>query len=275
MCPFYDFGFTNLIRYPTVGKKENDNTMTNTIQTFNSNNSGVRTVIDENKTTWWCAKDVCVVLGFRNSYEGTKYLDNDEITTYPDNSSGQIRHLKFVSDAGFLSLILRSRHPEAKKLKRWVTHDILPTIRKTGSFSVRSQSDLTEMDEEERLMVSERLYRIEKKLDMIAYALFNRKTIEDNADLPTIVGFARTLEGVNSMKVHSRLVQMGYLYRRGTKYKAFARYRDRLFRETYNPYFGTYDIRLTAEGRDFVRHLYRTGQLTMKKGWRCLESPVC
>ena len=145
--------------------------MTNTIKTSNSNKGGMRTVIDENKTTWWCAKDVCAVLGFRNSYEGTKYLDNDEITTYPDNSSGQIRHLKFVSDAGFLSLMLRSRHPEAKKLRRWVTHDVLPTIRKTGSFPVRSQSDLTQVDEEERLMVSERLERIEKKLYMIAQAL--------------------------------------------------------------------------------------------------------
>jgi prophage antirepressor-like protein len=83
---------------------------------------------------WFVAKDVCGVLGYRDTNDGTRYLDSDEVATCPDNSSGQVRNVKIINEPGLYSLILRSRKPEAKKFKRWVTHSVLPAIRKTGGY---------------------------------------------------------------------------------------------------------------------------------------------
>lgn len=68
---------------------------------------------------WFVAKDICDVLGYRDTNDGTKYLDPDEIQTCSDQSSGQVRHIKVVSESGMYSLVLRSRKPEARRFKKW------------------------------------------------------------------------------------------------------------------------------------------------------------
>ena len=85
---------------------------------------------------WFVAKDVTDALGFRDANDGTKYLEDDEISTCPDNTSGQVRHIKLINESGLYSLILRSRKPEAKAFKKWVTAEVLPSIRKTGGYIV-------------------------------------------------------------------------------------------------------------------------------------------
>jgi len=95
---------------------------------------------DEEGNPWFVDKDICRILGFRDTHDGTKYLDSDEVSTCPDNSSGQVRHIKIINEPGLYSLILRSRKPEAKAFKRWVTHgseaadEVLPTIRKNTTL---------------------------------------------------------------------------------------------------------------------------------------------
>lgn len=84
---------------------------------------------------WFVAKDVCDVLEIRNNRSSIASLDEDEKNTVHivDGSSGNPEHV-VVSEAGLYSLILRSRKPEAKAFKRWVTHEVLPSIRKTGAY---------------------------------------------------------------------------------------------------------------------------------------------
>jgi len=83
---------------------------------------------------WWVAKDVCGVLGLGNITEALRGLDEDELTSEVLMSGGQGRQMLIVSEPGLYSLILRSRKPEAKAFKRWVTHDILPMIRAFGFY---------------------------------------------------------------------------------------------------------------------------------------------
>lgn len=83
---------------------------------------------------WWVASDVCAVLGIQNPTDALTRLDDDEKGTLDSTEGGPGRRI--VSEAGLYSLILGSRKPEAKEFKRWVTHDVLPTIRKTGTYSV-------------------------------------------------------------------------------------------------------------------------------------------
>src|SRR5690348_3135961 len=103
-------------------------------QIFIYEGAQVRTVIIDGQPHW-VAKDVCDILGFVNLSETIKRLDEDEvISNEVTDSLGRNQQTNVVTESGLYSLILGSRKPEAKAFKRWVTHEVLPTIRKTGSY---------------------------------------------------------------------------------------------------------------------------------------------
>ena len=83
---------------------------------------------------WWVAKDVCEVLGIRNSRDAVSRLDDDEKGVGKTDTLGGSQELVVVSEPGLYKLIARSNKPEAKTFLRWVTHDVLPSIRATGSY---------------------------------------------------------------------------------------------------------------------------------------------
>lgn len=90
---------------------------------------------DRNGDLWFVAKDVCAVLGLVNSRKATADLDEDErdCVTISD-AIGRDRETTIISEPGFWKLIQRSRKPEAKRLDRFVRHEVLPQIRKTGRY---------------------------------------------------------------------------------------------------------------------------------------------
>lgn len=116
--------------------------MTNTsLQVFNSEDFGNVRALAINGEPWFVAKDVCDALGIRT---GTirSILDEDEVSTLNVNSidigigpefGG--RSPLIITEGGLYSLIMRSRKPEAKSFKRWVTHDVLPSIRRHGMYA--------------------------------------------------------------------------------------------------------------------------------------------
>ena len=100
---------------------------------FDFHGQAVRTV-DVHGEPWFVARDVCAVLGINNPRQAASYLDHDEKGVITSDTPGGPQDLATVSEAGLYSLILRSRKPEAKAFKRWVTHDVLPEIRKRGQY---------------------------------------------------------------------------------------------------------------------------------------------
>lgn len=91
---------------------------------------------------WFVNVDVCRCLDIANPRSSVALLDEDERDVHTmDTPSGQQR-IGIISEAGLYSLILRSRKPEAKAFKRWVTHEVLPTLRRTGPYSVPAQRAL-------------------------------------------------------------------------------------------------------------------------------------
>lgn len=106
------------------------------LQEFNFNGSAVRVQCDEKGEPWFIAKDVADVLAYSDTQAMTRRLDDDEQETCTDNSSGQVRRITIINESGLYSAILGSTKPEAKAFKRWVTHEVLPSIRKTGSYGV-------------------------------------------------------------------------------------------------------------------------------------------
>lgn len=106
----------------------------NELTVFNYGESPIRTM-QQNGEIWWVLADVCKVLGIKNSRKAATQLDEDEknTVTFSDGIPGN-PNKTIINEPGLYSLILRSNKPEAKAFKRWVTHEVLPTIRKTGSY---------------------------------------------------------------------------------------------------------------------------------------------
>ena len=104
-------------------------------QVFNYNSSEVRTVMRDGEP-WFCLVDVCRVLDLSSPHKVAERLDRDELTGIKVRSGGQTREMTFINESGLYSVILRSDKPEAKPFRKWVTSEVLPTIRKTGGYGV-------------------------------------------------------------------------------------------------------------------------------------------
>jgi prophage antirepressor-like protein len=83
---------------------------------------------------WFVAADVCAALDLNNTSMAVSGLDDDERGVSEVDTRGGKQSVTVISESGLYSLVLRSRKPEAKQFKRWITHDVLPAIRKTGSY---------------------------------------------------------------------------------------------------------------------------------------------
>lgn len=92
----------------------------------------VRTVMVDNEP-WFVAKDVCDCLELSNATISVGRLDEDEVTKF--NLGGLTGECNVVNEYGLYSLVLGSRKPEAKTFKRWITHEVLPSLRKTGTYT--------------------------------------------------------------------------------------------------------------------------------------------
>ena len=103
------------------------------IKIFERQEFGQVRVVDVDGEPWFVAKDVCDCLEL-DLASGARGLDDDEKGLHTMQTPGGAQEMSIISEAGLYSLILRSRKPEAKEFKRWVTHDILPSIRKTGGY---------------------------------------------------------------------------------------------------------------------------------------------
>nr|UVM97167.1 MAG: antirepressor protein KilAC domain protein [Bacteriophage sp.] len=112
------------------------------IQTFNFNALTLRTLTDENGDPWFVAKDACDVLGYTNASKAiSDHVDpEDKLNNESLSSLGQ-RGGWLVNESGLYSLILSSKLPTAKEFKRWVTHEVLPTIRKHGIYATEATID--------------------------------------------------------------------------------------------------------------------------------------
>lgn len=100
------------------------------LQMFNFENQNVR-VVQKNNEPWFVAKDVCDVLEIKNTSDALKRLDDDERSRFNLGRQGETN---IINEYGLYSLVLASRKPEAKLFKRWITHEVIPSIRKHGAY---------------------------------------------------------------------------------------------------------------------------------------------
>lgn len=109
--------------------------MDNSLQVFNSEDFGNIRALTINSEPWFVASDIAKALGYRMASDMTRRLDEDEKDTRSMRTPSGEQDMTIITEAGMYSAILGSKLPEAKAFKRWVTHDVLPSIRKHGMYA--------------------------------------------------------------------------------------------------------------------------------------------
>lgn len=104
----------------------------NELKVFTNEECGEIRAMKRDGEAWFVAVDVCKALEIGNPSQAVKRLDEDERCTLISNEG---RQMNIVSESGLYSLVLSSRKKEAKTFKRWITHEVLPEIRKTGGYN--------------------------------------------------------------------------------------------------------------------------------------------
>lgn len=142
------------------------------IKLFEKKEFGAVRIVIRNGNPWFVAKNVCECLELGNVTEALRGLDDDEkvqLETNIINPEVGGRGTLLISEAGLYSLILRSRKPEAKAFKRWVTHDILPSIRKHGLYATEEVVDRILDDPDFGITLLQR-YKFEREQRQLAEA---------------------------------------------------------------------------------------------------------
>lgn len=126
----------------------------------------VRTVTIDGEP-WFVAKDVCDVLDLGNNRMAVDRLDDDEKDVTSIDTLGGNQTLNIVNESGLYSLVLGSRKPEAKTFKRWITHEVIPQIRKTGQYQQKpmSLSELLYQQAKLNLEMEQRMTSLETKTE--------------------------------------------------------------------------------------------------------------
>lgn len=118
--------------------------MSESIQVFNHNEFGSLRVVSDQAETMFVAADACKTLDIANSRQAMQRLDDDEKGVCSIYTPGGEQQVWCVTFPGLLSLVLGSRKPEARAYKRWVTHEVLPAIHKTGGYMAAGADETPE-----------------------------------------------------------------------------------------------------------------------------------
>ena len=201
------------------------------LQVFSYEGNEVRTV-QKGSEILWVLKDVCGILGIEKYRDAATRLDDDEREPVLVDTLGGRQEMIAVTESGLYSIILLSRKPEAKKFKRWVTHEVLPTIRRHGAYVTPAKLEelmndpdswikmLTALKEERAAKERLQLEATENKPKVI---FADAVSVSEGTIL--IGELAKILKGngieIGQNRLFEKLRQDGYLIKRkGTDYNA-------------------------------------------------------
>lgn len=184
----------------------------NDIQLYNFNGNDIR-ITDRDGNPWFVARDVCQVLGIQQAHHAVGALDDDERDTVTvTDPIGRKQTTNIVSEPGLYSLIFRSRKPEAKEFKRWVTHEVLPSIRKTGTYTMEPVSieDKLEMMAKGYLQERAKVKELEAHVEAVRPKVEQYDTFMDSDGLIKLSNLGRTF-GLKPNKFVGELREKGIL----------------------------------------------------------------
>lgn len=206
--------------------------MNNQLQVFSYEGNDVRTV-QRGDETWWVLRDVCEVLSLTTPARVAERLEEDEVSlTHIIDALGRNQETTIVSESGLYNVILRSDKPEAKNFKRWVTHEVLPTIRRHGAYLTPAKLEemMNDPDAWIKVLTALKEERAAKEQLQLQAAADKPKVVFADAvsvsDGTILIGeLAKILKGngieIGQNRLFEKLRQDGYLIKRqGTDYNA-------------------------------------------------------
>ncbi|MDT3392465.1 MAG: phage antirepressor [Bacillota bacterium] len=196
------------------------------LQNFNFEGSQVRT-IQKDSITWFAAPDVTDVLGIQNTTQAVQKLDDDERSMFNIGRQGEVN---FINEPGLYKLIGSSRKPAAKRFNRWVTHEVLPTIRKYGAYMTQEKIEEALLNPDTIINLAKQL-KSEREGRLIAEQQVNelrpKATYYDRVladkSLVTISIIAKDY-GMSGRALNKKLHDLGVIYKQGNTWLLYATY---------------------------------------------------
>lgn len=232
---------------------------------FCSNN--IRVVTDENGEPWFVAADVCAALEIGNPSDAIKRVDEEDRTLV----SIEGLQINVLSESGLYSLVLGSRKPEAKAFKRWITSEVLPSIRKTGGYSLADDPRIPKTFGQALQLAADQQRQIEAQQEQIKQmqpkADFHDEVIKQGEEL-TIREALKVIfnRSIQERQLVSWLFNQGWLCKRGKGREPTAYAIDNGYMRCRYDYLPQIHQTVlvavfTGKGVAYLRHLYKTGDL--------------
>lgn len=245
--------------------------MNNLPQVFNYKNHQVRTFLIDGEP-WWVAKDVCDILELGDTHKVMERLDEDERNTIPvTDSLGRLQETYIVNEAGLYNLILGSRKQEAKDFKRWITHEVIPQIRKTGAYSLEPRQLIAAAVIEAQKIIAEqekKIKELEPKAEFFDAVAGSKDAIDMNRAAKLI--YEETRMGRN--KLFKLLREKGVLMKDNIPYQEYIdKGYFRTIEQKYTKPDGTTHIYIKTlvyqKGLDFLRKIIKESNnvITLKR----------
>lgn len=163
----------------------------------NSEFGSIRTVTVDGEP-WFVAKDVADALGYQNSRDAIKnHVDDEDKGVAKHDTPGGTQEMTIINESGLYSLVLSSKLPSAKKFKRWVTKEVIPSIRKTGSYSAAQQDTDSTRQQIELLDAQTKFYEARTESGRLLLAI--AQAVENPAVREKLL--LKTFEGITGMKI--------------------------------------------------------------------------
>ena len=197
--------------------------MTSELKVFENPTFGRVRTVEINNEPWFVGKDVADILGYQNgSRDINRHVDEEDRhkLTRRFADSGQAREMYIINESGLYSLILSSKLPGAKEFKRWITHDVIPSIRKTGGY-IKGQETMTpdELMAKALMVAQQTLADREARISQLTVdkAIMQPKAdyFDELVERGLLTNFRETAKqlGIPPKKFVNWLIEHKYLYR--------------------------------------------------------------
>lgn len=200
------------------------------LQLFKFNGNQVRTVLIENEP-YFVGKDVADILGYERSDNAIRNrVDTEDKLTHHISASGQRRNMYIINESGLYSLILSSKLPAAKEFKRWVTKEVLPSIRKNGAYLTMEKAEEILLNPDTIINLAQQV-KNERQGRLIAEQRVNEltpkatyyDTVLANEALVSITVIAKDY-GMSGTKMNMLLHDLKVQYKQGKTWLLYAKY---------------------------------------------------
>ncbi|TYR75556.1 hypothetical protein FZC79_10320 [Rossellomorea vietnamensis] len=224
---------------------------------FDYSGQEVRTIVKDEEV-WFVAKDVCEVLEIRNSHDALSRLDEEEKATSVLPTQFGNKGMNLINESGLYNLIFSSRKEEAKRFKKWVTNEVLPSVRKHGAYMTddileKTINDPDFMIELLTTLKEEKLKRLEAETTVSILTHVNKTY--------TATEIAKELGFKSAIALNKDLAQKKIQFQQNGTWVFYSKYADKGYVEIKQDVLDNgkviYHRRFTQMGREFLNKLYK------------------